>query len=49
MQKINMCKELRIVPPKCLMCVRAQLLWSHLTLCDPMDSSPPGFSVHGIL
>ena len=20
-----------------------------LTLCDPMDSSPPGFSVHGIL
>ena len=22
---------------------------SCLTLCDPMDSSPPGFSVHGIL
>ena len=22
---------------------------SHLTLCDPMDSSPLGFSVHGIL
>ena len=21
----------------------------HLTLCDPMDSSPPGSSVHGIL
>ena len=20
-----------------------------LTLCDPMDCSPPGFSVHGIL
>ena len=22
---------------------------SCLTLCDPMDCSPPGFSVHGIL
>ena len=22
---------------------------SFLTLCDPMDCSPPGFSVHGIL
>ena len=22
---------------------------SPLTLCDPMDYSPPGFSVHGIL
>ena len=21
----------------------------HLTLCDPVDCSPPGFSVHGIL
>ena len=28
------------------MCVCAQL---HLTLCDPMDCSPPGSSVHGIL
>ena len=27
------------------MCVRAQ---SCLTLCDPMDCSPPGSSVHGI-
>ena len=27
-------------------CVRAQ---SCTTLCDPMDSSPPGSSVHGIL
>ena len=26
----------------------AQSLQSHLTLCDPMDCSPPGFSVHGI-
>ena len=23
--------------------------WSCPTLCDPMDCSPPGFSVHGIL
>ena len=27
----------------------AQLLQSCLTLCDPMDCSPPGSSVHGIL
>ena len=26
----------------------AKLLQSHLTLCDPMDCSPPGSSVHGI-
>ena len=26
------------------MCIRAQLC---LTLCDPVDCSPPGFSVHG--
>ena len=25
----------------------AQLLQSYLTLCDPMDCSPPGSSVHG--
>ena len=28
------------------LCGRAQLC---LTLCDPVDCSPPGFSVHGIL
>ena len=27
----------------------AKSLQSHLTLCDPMDCSPPGSSVHGIL
>ena len=27
----------------------AKLLQSCLTLCDTMDCSPPGFSVHGIL
>ena len=29
--------------------MRAQLLQSCPTFCDPMDCSPPGFSVHGIL
>ena len=29
--------------------MHAQLLQSYPTLCDPMDSSPPGCSVHGIL
>ena len=30
-------------------CVHAKLLHSCLTLCDAMDYSPPGSSVHGIL
>ena len=30
-------------------CVRAKLLQSGPTLCDPMDCSPPGSSVCGIL
>ena len=30
-------------------CVRAKSLHLCLTLCDPMDCSPPGSSVHGIL
>ena len=30
-------------------CVCVKLLQSHLTLCDPMDCSPPDPSVHGIL
>ena len=30
-------------------CMLAMLLQSCLTLCNPMDCSPPGFSVHGIL
>ena len=32
-----------------LACVHAQSLQSCLTLCDPMDYSLPGTSVHGIL
>ena len=31
------------------MCVCTKSLQSCLTLCDPMDHSPPGSSVHGIL
>ena len=31
------------------LCVSAKLLQSYLTLCNPMDCSPPGSSVHGIL
>ena len=31
------------------LCMRAQLLQSCLTLCDPMDYGLPGSSVHGIL
>ena len=30
-------------------CMYAKLLQSHLTLWDPMNCSPPGSSVHGIL
>ena len=29
------------------MCVRAKLLQLYAALCDPMDHSPPGSSVHG--
>ena len=36
-----------IYPCECHM--HAQSLQACLTLCDPMDCSPPGSSVHGIL
>ena len=32
-----------------VLCMPAKLLQSCLTLCDSMNYSPPGFSVHGIL
>ena len=35
-------------PPHLLLCVYS-VTHSCLTLCDPMDCSPPGSSVHGIL
>ena len=31
------------------MCVHARSLQLYLTLCDPVDYSPPGSSLHGIL
>ena len=33
----------------CVVCVCVLVVQSCLTLCDPVDCSPPGFSVHGIL
>ena len=30
-------------------CVCVSATQSHLTVCDPVDYSPPGSSVHGIL
>ena len=38
--------EIKIVTAAC---VRAKSLQSCLTLCNPVDRSPPGSSVHGIL
>ena len=38
--------SLRLCRPSA--CVRAKSLQSCLTLCDPMNCSPPGSSVHGI-
>ena len=39
-------KHLNLLP---YVCVHAQSLQSCLTLCDPVDCSQPGSSVHGIL
>ena len=35
--------------PATHMCMHTKLLQSCPTLCDPIDYSPPGSSVHGIL
>ena len=35
--------------PLLSLCVHAKSLQACLTLCIPMDCSPPGFSIHGIL
>ena len=43
----SMCK-VRVMLDECV-CMCVKLLQSHLTLCDPMDCSPPDLSVHGIL
>ena len=36
-----------VFPTHLYACVRAKLLQSCLTLCDPTNRSPPGSSVHG--
>ena len=38
-----------VLPASQRACMHARLLQLGLTLCDPMDCSLPGFSVHGIL
>ena len=35
--------------PRHIKCIHAELLQSFPTLCDAMDCSPPGSSIHGIL
>ena len=37
------------IPEASAACMRAKSFQSCLTLCDPMDCSPLGSSVHGIL
>ena len=37
------------VPPSLFLCMRAKSLQLCSTLWDPLDCSPPGFSVHGII
>ena len=43
-----LCTEHTTVEHKHNFCMRVQLLRSCPLLCDPMDCSPPGSSVHGI-
>ena len=53
--KVLSCVFISLLPSKRemfhseLCMLHAQSLLSCLTLCDPMDCSPPGSSVHGIL
>ena len=44
-----MCFELLLIGMNCVYraCLPVKLLQLCLTLCDPMDRSPPGSSVHG--
>ena len=42
-------KNFYLLPIIMSVCMRVSVTQSCLTLCDPMDCSPPGFSVHGIL
>ena len=55
-QQQNLCKTQRLAlwdrlwsrPFWCQVCVKVLAAQLCLTLCDPTDYSPPGFSVHGI-
>ena len=52
LKRIKKKKKELLEPPqgdKCQYAEHAKLLQSCLTLYDPMDCGPPGFSVHGIL
>ena len=40
---------LEVMLPYWILCVHMLSHFSHSALCDPMDRSPPGSSVHGIL
>ena len=44
---VSMCHGLNVCVPSRFMCMHAKLLQSCLTLCNPMDCSPPDSSVHG--
>ena len=47
---LTMCYVLALAGCVCVCVrVRVKLLRSQLTLCNPMDCSPPGSSVHGVL
>ena len=48
-QKVGKKKQLINEFTRCGAYVHAKSLQSCLTLCDPMDNSPPSSSVHGIL
>ena len=47
LQGINKIALLALIFPQEKVCAKS--LQSHLMLCDPVDCSPPGSSVHGIL
>ena len=48
-ESLSSCLEAAQSPGEDSVCMCAKSLQSCLTLCDPMDCSPPSFSVHGIL
>ena len=49
MKRLFFSQQLWSTASSIILCVRAKSLQPCLTLCDPMDCSPPGSSVHGLL